>query len=111
VIGSAPGPIRHAHVENATVDLARRGVLTLGQLPRVINGERERAEWLVENVEHGAWFAQQLPPILERLADFRDAAAHSERLDRDSAVRLRSDIVGIGCTGLLVELAKVKRKR
>lgn len=109
-IGSAPGPIRHAHVENSTVDLARRGGLSLGQLPRVISGERERFEWLVRNVEHGTWFTQQLPPMLERLTGFRNPAAHSERRDRDPAVRLRAEIVGIGCAGLLVELTKVQRK-
>lgn len=111
VMSGVPTAVRHAHVENATVDLSKRGMLTLGQLARVISGERERFDWLAKNVEHGRWFTEQLPPVLERLSGFRNPAAHSDRLGRTEAAELRADIVGVGNTGLLTELVRVRRRR
>jgi hypothetical protein len=110
VLRTAPEPIRFAHVDGATLDLSRGAALTLGQLARVIPSERARFDWIATNVVHGRWFTEQLPPMLDQLARFRNRGAHSERLARESAVKLRGDILGVGSAGILCDLTKVKRR-
>jgi hypothetical protein len=43
--------------------------------------------------------------------EIRNEATHSARVDRATAVRWRNRLMGIGCTGVFVELAKVRVKQ
>lgn len=104
----APASILHANVEGRIVDLTRHRALSLGQLSKVIAGDRERMDWLAKELENGRWFVESLPPILEDLARYRNRAAHLGRADREEVVALRASIVGIGCSGSLASLAAVK---
>lgn len=54
------------------------------------------------------WLLGQLPHHLAPLVEVRNPAAHSEALDRERAVRQRAAVLGIGCEGLIVQLARVK---
>ena len=107
----APAGILHANVDGVSVDLSRRRALSLGQLSKVIAGDRARADWLAKGLEGGTWFVEQLPPVLEELARYRNSAAHSTRLGRDVALPLRDQIVGVGCAGTMTQLAAVRPRR
>ena len=116
VLGAAwrngvPATARRANVDGRTVDLAEFGSLSLGQLARVLGGERELGAALRSALEHGAWFTGELPVILDSLAEVRNAAAHGgRRVDRQTATEWRDRILGVGCVGEIVELARVRIK-
>lgn len=85
------------------------GHLTLGELARVL-GDPELTEafmhWM--NADDFKWFSGSLPVILKELADTRNAAAHSSRVDRDTALQLRERALGVGCEGELARLGKIR---
>ncbi len=106
----APEPLRRENIEGRTVDLSRDGPFTLGQLARIIGGEKARVDHLRARLEHGGWFVESLPPILVDLADRRNPAAHGGTLDREGAMHLRDRLIGVGTLGDLLQLAKVARR-
>ena len=99
---------RRANVGGETLDLAEHHSLTLGQLARAIGGERELNEGLGRVLDNSHWFRESLPPILKALAEARNAAAHSGTTDRDTATHWRNRLVGVGCEGDLVALARTR---
>jgi hypothetical protein len=115
VLGAAlrsgvPVAARRANVDGRTVDLQELGPLSLGQLARVLGGERDLGTALRGALEHGAWFTGELPVVLDAFAQVRNAAAHGERIDRRTATEWRDRVLGVGCVGEVVELAKVRVK-
>ena len=107
-LSGAPADVRYANVEGRTVDLTSGAVLSLGQLARVIGETKAVNDWVKRKVQPGAWVAASLPAIMNELADLRNPAAHGSRIGRDQATPLRDRLVGVGCVGSLVELAKVR---
>ncbi|MHB1225518.1 MAG: hypothetical protein ACYC2G_15930 [Gemmatimonadaceae bacterium] len=99
---------RRANVDGQTVDVVEDGPFSLGQLARIIGGEREVNEALAQRLEPARWVTGSLPSILEELAAMRNPAAHRVRLNRDQVGRLRDRLVGVGCVGGLVELGGVR---
>jgi hypothetical protein len=65
-------------------------------------------EYLARSIENGAWFAGQLPAILDALAADRNPGSHADRIPRDTARRWREQIVGVGCEGVLASLARCR---
>jgi len=108
--GKLPSTARTANVEGRSVDLARSRGLTLGQLARVISGDRDRFDALTKLLSNGSWFTAQLPPILEELRDVRNPAAHESRVGRDEATKWRNRILGVGLQGMIVDLARTTLK-
>jgi hypothetical protein len=106
-VGSSPD-LRHENVEGKTVDLVTDGPWTLGELERAIGQDEARNTFLKRRLYHGEWFTTQLPPILGELRDARNKAAHVNQLDHETVGRLREQLVGVGCLGWLLELAKVR---
>lgn len=100
--------LRHEAIDGRSVDVTREGPFTLGQLARIIGGDRERAELLCRRVSDGGWFTDQLPSILERVATLRNPAAHGGAIDRGQVIQLRNQLVGVGHAGDLLRLAKVR---
>ena len=100
--------LRSVNVDGRSRDLARDGSLSLGELARIIGGERSLNEYLRKRLVNGDWFAMSLPPILDELAGFRNPAAHRGTVARDDVVRLRNQLVGVGTKGELLELAQVR---
>jgi hypothetical protein len=98
--------VRNANVDGATKDLSRSGPFSLGQLARIIGGDRPRNEYLRRVL--GDWYATSLPPILDELAKLRNSAAHGGIVERDEIVRLRNRLVGVGSKGDLLDLALVR---
>jgi hypothetical protein len=103
-----PAASRLANVGGRTVDLAAYRALTLGELARVVGGERELNEGLAQVLENGAWFRAALPPLVAALADVRNRGAHAAIVDRATATHWRNRLVGVGCEGDLVQLAKTR---
>jgi hypothetical protein len=108
VFACASAEVRRMNLGGTTIDLAETGPFTLGELARAIGDDQERNAWLRRRLVHGEWFAVSLPPILEELAELRNAAAHGEVVARDDVARVRNQLVGVGCVGDLVELARVR---
>ena len=102
---------RRASVGGQTVDLAEHRALTLGELARVIGGERDLSEGLARVLDNARWFREIFPAMLDALAAVRNPAAHSGTIDRGTATQWRNRLVGVGCEGDLVSLAKTRVKR
>jgi hypothetical protein len=109
-LGRMPAPARRANFLGQTVDLAEHRALSLGELAHVIRGERELNEAIGQVMEEGRWMRESLPAILAEFADARNRAAHAAVVDRATATHWRNRLVGIGCEGDLVRLAKVRVK-
>jgi hypothetical protein len=84
------------------------GPFALGQLARIIGGERTVNEALARRVEPARWVTGSLPAILEELAALRNPAAHRTGADRETVGRLRDRLLGVGCLGDLVALGRVR---
>ena len=102
---------RRANVGGRTVDLTEHRSLTLGELARAIGGERELSEGLARVLDNARWFRESFPAMLDALAEARNAAAHSGMTDRDTASHWRNRLIGVGCEGDLVALARTRVKR
>lgn len=57
-----------------------------------------------------AWLLGQLHHELTQLAALRNPAAHSASVGREAAAALREEVLGIGCEGLIVRLARAKMR-
>ncbi len=55
------------------------------------------------------WLRSRAPLELEGIRELRNPAAHSQAVDRERAERIRAQVLGIGCEGLLVRIARAKR--
>lgn len=109
-MSSARPEIRMVNVDGYSHDIASARSFTLGQLARIISGDRERSDWLARHVvKQGRWFTEQLPPVLEMIADARNDAAHGGMIDRDTVTRIRNLTVGVGCEGLFLKIAEIVR--
>ncbi len=109
-MSGAPDAVRFANVDGTTLDLARQGPITLGQLARCIGEDYERNAYLKKRLDAGEWFTSSLPPILKELTELRNPAAHGGTLSRDDAIKLRNRMIGVGSLGQLVQLAQVRSR-
>ncbi len=108
----APEPARLVKVEHHTVRLPEALPLTLRQLAFALGSERELADYLCTTLHDGAWLTRECAAILDQFAaEARNPASHGESVPRDVALRWRNQLLGVGCDGALVRLAKVTRKR
>jgi hypothetical protein len=103
-----PPNSRRANVDGRTVDLAMFRPLSLGELARSIGSEMELNKALTAALQHGVWFTGSLPAILDEFREVRNPGAHEARIDRQTATRWRNRLVGVGCVGDFVELARVR---
>lgn len=106
-LASAPRELRLHNVDGATRDLTSGENWTLGTLAEAIGGDPDRNRWLRERLRRGAWFAESLPPVLREVAELRNQVAHTGRVSRERVRQFRAQLVGVGCAGVLVELAGV----
>jgi len=109
-LSHAPVPVRSGNVDGRSVDFSASRAQSVGQLSRVIAGDRERMTYLATHLSEGRWFTEQLPPILEELAPFRNEAAHSVRRTREEVLPVRDRILGVGGEGILPALTRVVPK-
>jgi hypothetical protein len=107
-LARTPMKARLVRFEGGTVDVLSRGPLSLRQLARALGGEPALVAALGPTLTDSRWFTGQLPSILDAFADIRNPAAHSTRVDRIVATDWRDRLLGVGCEGVLVQLAKVR---
>lgn len=103
---------RMAHVEGRPLDLGA-GIphQTIGALRRLLLDEplvRKGLQAVASRHEKHLTDPYKLPRQLERVQKVRNPAAHSEPVSRDEVLELRDEIMGIGQTGALLELARLK---
>ena len=101
---------RIANIGGQSVDLTERGALGLGELAHAIGGERQLNDGLLGVLVNGQWFTGQMPAILDDFRSVRNPGAHAAVIDRATARVWRERIVGVGCAGILVELARTRLK-
>jgi hypothetical protein len=99
---------RLAKLRDETVDLSEHRALSLGELARAIGGERELNDGLARVLGPDGWFTNTLPAIASNLAEVRNPGAHSAAIDRATVTRWRERLIGVGCEGDLVALARVR---
>jgi hypothetical protein len=105
-----PREVRQVKIEGDTIDLGSAGHLLTGQLAHVLRGRTPLHRQLRQRLENGDWFVDQFPKILGEVAGLRNPGVHRSHIGREAAVRLRNTLVGVGCQGALIELAKVQLK-
>lgn len=105
----APPDVRTLNVDGRSVDVVAEGPLRLAELRRLLE-EPNVVKFFRTRLEHGAWFTAELPPLLGALAASRNPAAHSERVSREQATAWRNRLLGVGCLGEVVNLARVRLK-
>lgn len=106
-LATAPTAARLAKLRDRTVDVLEYGLLTLGELFHALASERELSHALAMRLRGGSWFVNELPHLLAEWPDVRNRAAHSERVDRQTAIAWRNELVGVGGAGVLVKLGCV----
>ena len=109
-LAKVPASARRVNLDGRTVDLAAQRALGLGQLVSAIARERELNAALASALVNGAWFAGSLPAILDDFRGARNEGTHESRVDRATAERWRNRLLGVGCAGDFVELARVRPK-
>ena len=54
------------------------------------------------------WLRSNAPRELRGIVDLRNPAAHSEAVSRERVEKVRAQVMGVGCEGALVRIAKAK---
>ena len=104
-----PPAERETRVDGRPLDLGAAAHQTLGVLLTLLRHDDIVKRALPTALQHDAkWLLGELPAQLESLAARRNPAAHSALLDRERAVQLREQVLGIGGEGLIVRLARAK---
>jgi hypothetical protein len=96
------------NLDGRTEDLERFRPLMLQELARVIGGERQLNEELCRLLANGQWFTSSLPPTLDAFRAVRNPGTHESRIERRVATEWRNRLLGVGCAGDFVELARVR---
>ena len=109
-LSKLPEPARMANINGRSIDLSKHGALSLGELAHAIGGERLLNDGLLGALVNGQWFTGQMPAILDDFRSVRNSGAHAAVIDRATAKLWRERIVGVGCAGLLVDLARTRVK-
>ena len=108
VLPKLPRQHRLMNIDGATVDLAQRRGLSLNQLVQVLAGDQTRTVALTQLLVNGGWFTGSFAAVLDEFRTVRNEGTHESRIDRKTATHWRNQMLGVGCTGHLVELARVK---
>ena len=95
-------------IDQKPVDVGAGKPLTLGQLAHVLRTKGALHRALRQRLDHGDWFVDAFPAVLGRVADVRNPAVHTTRIDRETALALRNTLMGVGCQGAFVDLARVR---
>jgi hypothetical protein len=56
------------------------------------------------------WLRSNAPRELKGIVEIRNPAAHSEAVSRERVEQLRALVMGVGCEGVLVRLARAKEQ-
>jgi hypothetical protein len=107
---SSPDVATVVTIHDKPKDLRRGEMPTLGQLGHLAKRDKVFQQ-LLRTLQNGDWLTRDFTQALDRLSQIRNEAAHDERIDLSTATQWRNYLLGVGCAGLLEELAKVRPKR
>jgi hypothetical protein len=108
VLPKLPKQQRLMNIDGETVDLTQRRGLSLSQLVQVLAGDQARSTALAHALVNGGWLTSSFAAVLDEFRGVRNMGTHEQRIDRKTATHWRNQMLGVGCTGHLVELAKVR---
>ena len=108
---NAPDAARRVKLEAHTALLPDDLPLTLGQLARTLGGEPDLASHLCSVLKDGRWFTREFAVILDGFTrEARNPAAHGEAVSRETVVRWRNRMLGVGGESVLGRVAKLQRQ-
>lgn len=99
---------RFMNIDGRSVDLAERRALMLHTIVQVLAGDQARAQSLAALFANGGWLTGSFAAVLDQFREVRNEGTHERRIDRKTATLWRNQMLGVGCAGHFVELAKVK---
>ena len=105
-----PREQRLMNVDGVTVDLASRRSFGLQALVKILAGEQGRSAVIGRALDHGPWLTGSFAAVLDQFREVRNEGTHERRIDRATASHWRNQLIGVGCAGHLVELAKVRHR-
>jgi hypothetical protein len=98
------------NIDGVTVDLTQRRGLSLSQLVQVLAGDQARSTALAQALVNGGWLTTPFAAVLDEFRTVRNEGTHERRIHRKTATHWRNQMLGVGCVGQFVELAKVRSK-
>lgn len=102
-----PDDIWYVNVNGSSRHLIDDGPFTVGQVSYVLKNDEALLLALSNVLSNGHWVSGVLPHVLFNLSKYRNPGAHTERLTREVARRLRNEQLGVGYAGMLKELGEV----
>jgi hypothetical protein len=100
---------RLVKIEDRTVELSPGTRLSLGQLARALYEETDLRDGLRRTVHDARWLLESCGGFLaEFTSTVRNEGTHERHVDRATAADWRARIMGIGCEGHLVALARCR---
>lgn len=99
---------RLLNLDGATVDLGKEMSFRLRDLVRVLNDDERRIAALNELLLNGQWLTGPFAAVLDDFRSTRNEGVHERRIDRRTATLWRNQLLGVGCVGHFVELARVR---
>ena len=85
--------------------------LSLGMLGRVLMKDETIRNALRPRLVEGDWLLSKGGSVLSAFSSHRNPAAHSQVISRDTARKLRNQLLGVGGLGDLVQLAATRTRR
>jgi hypothetical protein len=110
VLPKLPKQHRLMNIDGVTVDLTQRRGLSLSQLVQVLAGDQARGTALAQALVNGGWLTTPFAAVLDEFRTVRNEGTQERRIDRKTATHWRNEMLGVGCVGQFVELAKVRSK-
>lgn len=107
ILQRAPASVRTVTIDQQAVDLTKPNRVTIGQLARALDQSSVHRAIRDLGPRH-AWVAESLGPVLNELKGVRNPAAHTDRTSLENALKMRNQMLGIGCEGSLVALTKAE---
>jgi hypothetical protein len=103
-----PQEVRQVRTDRETIDVGAVGHLSIGQLASVLRNRGPLHKQLRQRLDNGDWFVDAFPKILGEVASLRNPGVHRAHVGREAVMALRNALVGVGCQGALIELAKTR---
>jgi hypothetical protein len=107
-VPTLPRELRLMNIDGQTVDLGEHRPLTLHHLVQVLAKDQDRSRALGRALDNGGWLTGSFAAVLDQFRQVRNIGTHESAIDRTTATYWRNQMVGVGCIGHLVELAKVQ---
>jgi hypothetical protein len=102
---------RDVVVDGRRIDLGARVThQSLGTILHLLEHDTAVARALGAAFSHAdaGWLRGTAPRELRGLLELRNPAAHSEAVSRERVEQVRAQVMGVGCEGILVRLARAK---